>query len=176
MYFDQLSGACSTWKLVEILFFSRFQPFLFISKLFQWFHGWTQLHMPTAQACTTHQPARHILHACDIIINHRPLPIPYNCFLFLVSLLLLYANHIFQAMQLVFEKIQKRFLFSGIWSPWYIWKLFGHYVTSVEWINITMCLSEVCLSSQLFTSSTLYITRKLLTKPGKYISCIWYFS
>ena len=42
MYFDQLSGACSTWKLVELLFFSRFQPFLFISKLFQWFHGWNQ--------------------------------------------------------------------------------------------------------------------------------------
>ena len=28
VYFDQLSGACSTWKLVEILFFRHFQPFL----------------------------------------------------------------------------------------------------------------------------------------------------
>ena len=31
VYFDQLSGAR---MLVEILFFSRFQPFLLISKLF----------------------------------------------------------------------------------------------------------------------------------------------
>ena len=30
VYFDQLSGACSTWKLVELLFLSRFQPFLFL--------------------------------------------------------------------------------------------------------------------------------------------------
>ena len=38
VYFDQLSGACNTWKLVELLFFSRFQPFLFIIlNLFHWF-------------------------------------------------------------------------------------------------------------------------------------------
>ena len=30
VYFDQLSGAVRTQKLVELLFFSRFQPFLFI--------------------------------------------------------------------------------------------------------------------------------------------------
>ena len=30
VYFDQLSGACSTWKLVKLLFFSRFQPFMLI--------------------------------------------------------------------------------------------------------------------------------------------------
>ena len=36
VYFDQLLGAARTRKLVEILLFSRFQPFfLFISKLFQ---------------------------------------------------------------------------------------------------------------------------------------------
>ena len=33
VYFDQLSGAAR--KLVETLFFSRFQPFLLILKLFQ---------------------------------------------------------------------------------------------------------------------------------------------
>ena len=37
VYFDQLSGACSTcWKLVELLFFSRFQTLLLILNLFQW--------------------------------------------------------------------------------------------------------------------------------------------
>ena len=35
VYFDQLSGAERTRKLVEILFFSRFQPFWFILNLFQ---------------------------------------------------------------------------------------------------------------------------------------------
>ena len=35
VYFDLLSGAALTRKLVELLFFSRFQPFLFISNLFQ---------------------------------------------------------------------------------------------------------------------------------------------
>ena len=34
VYFDQLSGAARTRKLVETLF-SRFQPFLLISNLFQ---------------------------------------------------------------------------------------------------------------------------------------------
>ena len=40
MYFDQLLGAARTEELVALLFFSRFQPFLFISKLFQWFQAW----------------------------------------------------------------------------------------------------------------------------------------
>ena len=35
VYFDQLLGAARTQKLVKILFFRRFQPFLFISNLFQ---------------------------------------------------------------------------------------------------------------------------------------------
>ena len=42
VFFDQLSGAARTWKLVVTLFFSRFHPFLFISNLFQLFHGWNQ--------------------------------------------------------------------------------------------------------------------------------------
>ena len=29
VYFDQLSGAARTQKLVELVFFSRYQPFLF---------------------------------------------------------------------------------------------------------------------------------------------------
>ena len=33
LYFDQILGACSTQKLAELLFFSRFQPFLFILNL-----------------------------------------------------------------------------------------------------------------------------------------------
>ena len=37
VYFDQLSGAARTRNLVETLFFSRFQPFLFISRHFQFF-------------------------------------------------------------------------------------------------------------------------------------------
>ena len=41
MYFDQLSGAARTRKLVAI-FLSRFQPLLFILDLFQWFHIWNQ--------------------------------------------------------------------------------------------------------------------------------------
>ena len=39
-WFDQLLGAARTRKLVETFFSAIFQPFLFISKLFQWFHGW----------------------------------------------------------------------------------------------------------------------------------------
>ena len=35
VYFDQLLGAALIPKLVEILFSSRFQPFLFISNIFQ---------------------------------------------------------------------------------------------------------------------------------------------
>ena len=42
VFFNQLSGACSTWKMVKILFFSCFQPFLFIFILFRWFHAWNQ--------------------------------------------------------------------------------------------------------------------------------------
>ena len=34
VYFDQLSGACSTRKLVETFFSAVFRPFLFISDLF----------------------------------------------------------------------------------------------------------------------------------------------
>ena len=36
VYFNQLLGAARTQMLVELLFFSRFQPFLFISNLFQY--------------------------------------------------------------------------------------------------------------------------------------------
>ena len=35
VYFDQLLGAAHTQKLVETFFLAVFQPFLFISKLFQ---------------------------------------------------------------------------------------------------------------------------------------------
>ena len=42
MYFDQLSGAACTWKLVKTFFFSRFQAFLFNFYLFQWFHAGNQ--------------------------------------------------------------------------------------------------------------------------------------
>ena len=42
VYFNHLSGACSIRKLVKLLFFSRFQPFLLILDLFQWFLGWNQ--------------------------------------------------------------------------------------------------------------------------------------
>ena len=45
VYFNQLKGAACTWKLVETLIFSRFQPFLFILNLFQWFHAWNQQKM-----------------------------------------------------------------------------------------------------------------------------------
>ena len=45
VYFDQLLGAARTWKLVEQLFFSRFQNFLFIFYLFQWFHTWKKQKM-----------------------------------------------------------------------------------------------------------------------------------
>ena len=41
-YFEQLLGAARTQKLVELLFFSGFQAFLFILNFFQWFHGWNQ--------------------------------------------------------------------------------------------------------------------------------------
>ena len=34
VYFNQVTGPCSNWKLVKILFFSHFQPNLFISKPF----------------------------------------------------------------------------------------------------------------------------------------------
>ena len=40
VYFDQFLSAARTPKLVELLFFSCFQPYLFISNLFQWFHAW----------------------------------------------------------------------------------------------------------------------------------------
>ena len=40
LYFDQLLGAARTQKLVKIFFSASFQPFLFISNLFQWFHSW----------------------------------------------------------------------------------------------------------------------------------------
>ena len=33
LYFDQLSGAVCTQKLVKLLFLSRFQPFLLISEV-----------------------------------------------------------------------------------------------------------------------------------------------
>ena len=42
VYFDQLSGAARTRKPVKLLFFSRFQPFLFVLNLFQWFHASNQ--------------------------------------------------------------------------------------------------------------------------------------
>ena len=42
VYFDQHLGAARTQKLVETFFSAIFQPFLFILKLFQWFHGWNQ--------------------------------------------------------------------------------------------------------------------------------------
>ena len=35
VYFDQLSGAARTQKLIKTFFSAVFQPFLFISKLFQ---------------------------------------------------------------------------------------------------------------------------------------------
>ena len=34
---------CANPKAGRTTFFSRFQPFLFISNLFQWFHTWNQL-------------------------------------------------------------------------------------------------------------------------------------
>ena len=37
VYFNQLSGACSTWKLVELLFLAVFNLFNLLN-LFQWFH------------------------------------------------------------------------------------------------------------------------------------------
>ena len=40
VYFDQISSVAGTQKLVELLFFSRFQAFLFILNLFLWFQGW----------------------------------------------------------------------------------------------------------------------------------------
>ena len=43
VYFDQLLAR--TRKLVEILFFSCFQPFLLILNLLQWFHAWNQQKM-----------------------------------------------------------------------------------------------------------------------------------
>ena len=42
VYFDELLGALCTQMRVELLFFSRFEPFLFISNLFQWFQAWNQ--------------------------------------------------------------------------------------------------------------------------------------
>ena len=42
VYFDQLLGAVRTQKLVELIFFSGFQGFLFISNLFLWFHARNQ--------------------------------------------------------------------------------------------------------------------------------------
>ena len=38
VYFHQLPGAARNQKLVEQIFYSRFQPFLFILNLFQWFY------------------------------------------------------------------------------------------------------------------------------------------
>ena len=35
-------GCCAHPKAGRNTFFSRFQPFLFILNLFQWFHGWNQ--------------------------------------------------------------------------------------------------------------------------------------
>ena len=42
VYFDQLLGAELTQKLVKTFFSAVFQPFMFISNLFQWFHTWNQ--------------------------------------------------------------------------------------------------------------------------------------
>ena len=42
VYFDRLLGAARTQKLVETFFSAVFQPFLFILKLYQWFHSWNQ--------------------------------------------------------------------------------------------------------------------------------------
>ena len=49
VYFDQLSGAACTRKLVKTFFSAVFQPFLFISKLFQWFHGWNQVQKSSSE-------------------------------------------------------------------------------------------------------------------------------
>ena len=42
VYFDQLLGAVGTQKLVEILFFRRFQPFFFFLNIIQWISVWNQ--------------------------------------------------------------------------------------------------------------------------------------
>ena len=52
VYFEQLLGAVHTQKLVKLLFFSCFQPFLLIFNLFQWFHGGNQ------HAVTKNQPKK----------------------------------------------------------------------------------------------------------------------
>ena len=54
VYFNQLSSAVRTQKLVEILFFSRFQPFLFFLNIVQWISVWN--HWKTyycIQSCST---------------------------------------------------------------------------------------------------------------------------
>ena len=40
--FQPAFGCCAQPKAGRTTFFSRFQPFLFMSNLFQWFHGWNQ--------------------------------------------------------------------------------------------------------------------------------------
>ena len=42
VYFDQLLGAARTQELVKTFFHPFFNLFLFISKLFQWFHSWNK--------------------------------------------------------------------------------------------------------------------------------------
>ena len=49
------------------------------------------LHMLLELACVAHHPPMHPLHACKIITNTWPLPIPYSCAIFLGSLLLTVA-------------------------------------------------------------------------------------
>ena len=54
--FQPAFGCCAQPKAGRTTFFSRFQPFLFMSNLFQWFHGWNQV-FQQAFGCAQHLKA-----------------------------------------------------------------------------------------------------------------------
>ena len=53
----QVLAAPESWSN---LFFSRFQPFLFISKHFQWFHRWNQ--QKTSKNCSVERKTLQLIH------------------------------------------------------------------------------------------------------------------
>ena len=89
VYFDQLSGACSTWKLVEILLSVVFN-------LFQWFHGWNQQKMSENEQkktwfCLLLKAGWHAK------AGQLPEGVPQNCIFWLI----LYFFNFFISFQLI---------------------------------------------------------------------------
>ena len=70
VYFEQILGAVRTQKLVEILFFSRFQPFLFFLNIVQWISVWN--HWKTyycIQSCSTKSKSKRKIKKLKVSCN-----------------------------------------------------------------------------------------------------------